>query len=143
MTNTHTITDVFVDTSAFVSLWDDLDSNHIKAIKLQVKLEEINAHIHTSSDIIGESLTVIGRKIGKKESTEFYEMLKKSKVHEIFIDEATHKETRLFFKKVKPKNISFIDCSSVIAMKRNKIKYIFSFDEDFKKMGVELLSDAV
>ena len=64
-------------------------------------------------------------------------------IKEIFIDQAIHNETRKFFAKVKSKNISFIDCSSVIAMKRNKIKYIFSFDEDFRSMGVKLLGDAV
>jgi len=42
---------------------------------------------------------------------------------------------------VSSKNISFIDCSSAVAMKRNKIKTIFSFDKDFKKLGVNLAAD--
>jgi len=143
MISMPTISDIFVDTSAFVSLWDDLDSNHIKAIKLQVKLEKLKVNVFTSSDVIGETLTVISRKIGKKESTQFYENFKKSKVDEIFISESIHQETIKFFVRIKSKNISFIDCSSVIAMKRNKISVIFSFDQDFKKLGVKLLEDVV
>jgi len=45
------------------------------------------------------------------------------------------------YKRIKAKNISFIDCSSVVAMKRNRIKIIFSFDEDFRNLGVVPVSD--
>ncbi|MDP3918088.1 MAG: PIN domain-containing protein [Candidatus Woesebacteria bacterium] len=136
------ISKVFIDTNVFVALKDDTDSTHEKALKLLKILIEQKTSLFTSSDIIAESLTVISRKLGKDEAMEFLKELK-TYAKEIFIDESIHAETRKFFAKVKSKNISFIDCSSVIAMKRNKIKYIFSFDEDFKKMGVELLADAV
>lgn len=142
MINMHTISKVFIDTNVFVALKDDTDSTHKRALKLLEILVKQKNPLFTSSDIIAESLTVISRKLGKDEAMEFLKELK-TYAKEIFIDESIHKETRRFFAKVKSKNISFIDCSSVIAMKRNKIKYIFSFDEDFKKMGVELLGDGV
>jgi len=137
------ISKIFIDTSAFVSLWDDKDPNRIKAINLQVELEKANADIYTSSDIIGETLTVLSKKIGKSEAIKFYQKIKESGIKEIFIDELLHKKTREFFTTVKSKNISFIDCSSVIAMKANKIEVAFTFDKDFKKMGVKLLEDVV
>lgn len=143
MTNMHTISKIFVDTSVFVSLWDDKDPNRIKAIKLQIKLEELGVDVYTSSDVIGETLTVISRKIGKKNSTEFIKKIVQSNVNIIFINEFLHKETIRFFKTVKSKNISFIDCSSVVAMKRKKIDVAFTFDKHFKKMGVKLLEDVV
>jgi len=135
------ISKVFVDTSAFVSLWDDKDSNRIKAINLQVKLEKLGVEIYTSSDVIGETLTVISKKIGKKQAIEFADRIFKSGVCMIFIDRFLHLETIEFFKKIKSKNISYTDCSSIIAMKNNKIQTAFSFDEHFKNMGVKLLGD--
>ena len=141
--NMLTASNIFVDTSAFVSLWDDKDPNHIKAIRIQSKLKELKVNVYVSSDIIGETLTVISRKLGKENAIDFLEKIQESNVQEIFIDEFLHKETRKFFRKIKSKNISFIDCSSVIVMKRSKVDVIFSFDEDFRSMGVKLLGDII
>jgi len=138
----HTISKTFLDTNVFVALRDEEDLTHSKAIILYDLVKSQKIKLYTSSDIIAETLTVMSKKVDKKSALEFLDWIE-GRIGEIFIDENLHKETRKFFKSVKSKNISFIDCSSVVAMKRNKIKYIFSFDEDFKKMGVELLSDAV
>ena len=143
MINMHMISKLFVDTNIFVSLNDETDATHEKALVLKEKIRGITDKLYTSSDIIGETLTVLSKKLGKEKVNEFYNNFSKLGIKEIFIDQAIHNETRKFFAKVKSKNISFIDCSSVIAMKRNKIKYIFSFDEDFRSMGVKLLGDAV
>ncbi len=129
---------IFVDTSSFVSLEDNKDPNHNKAIALAHALFNQNAKLYTSSDIIGETLTVISRKLSKKASIIFYENYIKSGFTEIFIDSKLHEETREFFLKVRSKNISFIDCSSVIAMKQQGITQIFSFDKDFTTLGVKL-----
>jgi predicted nucleic acid-binding protein len=137
-----TISKVFVDTNVFVALRDTSDSTHTKAVKYYELLKKDGCKFYTSSDIIAESLTVISKKISKKSALTFLDEIE-GVIKEIFIDEFLHKETRDFFKRVKSKNISFIDCSSVIAMRRAKIKVIFSFDEDFKKMGVKLLGDVV
>ena len=143
MTSTLTITKTFVDTNIFIALNDEADSTHKKAVELKEKLRELGTILYTSSDVIGETMTVLSKKLGKKKCNEFFDNYSKLGIREIFIDEYLHKETRDFFKRVKSKNTSFIDCSSVIAMRRSKIKVIFSFDEDFKKMGVKLLSDVV
>lgn len=139
----HTISKVFVDTNVFVTIRDTTDSTHIKALELSEYLDKNQVEWYTSSDIIGETLTVLSKKISKKIAIDWYRDFLKSEIHEIFIDEKMHKLSRSYFLKVRSKNISFIDCSSVIAMKRNKIDVIFSFDEDFKSMGVKLLGDVI
>lgn len=137
------ISKIFVDTNVFVSTRDTNDNTHKRAVKFSEYLAKNKTTWYTSSDIISETLTVLSQKLGKNIAVDWYNDFTKSDIKEIFIDENIHKETGKFFKKVKSKNISFADCSSVVAMKRNKIDTIFSFDEDFKKMGVELLADAV
>lgn len=137
---TNMPTKIFVDTSAFVSLHDGHDPNHKKALDLALRMDRENAELHTSSDVIGKTLTVISRKMGKIKAAEFFNNFKSSGVREIFIDEELHEQTRKFFMKVKSKNISFIDCSSVVAMKKRGLKTIFAFDQDFKKLGVSMLS---
>lgn len=137
-----TISKVLIDTNVFVALKDITDSTHKKALQIYKELKEKGVKFYTTSDIIAESLTVISMKLNKKASLEFLSEIG-GVITEIFIDEYSHKETRKYFKRVKSKNISFVDCSSVVAMKRNKIAAVFSFDEDFKKMGVKLASDIV
>lgn len=137
------ISKIFVDTNVFVAIRDTADTTHKKAIKISKYLDKNKLKWCTSSDIIGETLTVLSKKLGKTICVDWYKDFKNSSIEEIFIDEKLHKETRSFFKRVKSKSTSFIDCSSIIAMKRNKIKYIFSFDEDFKKLGIKLLEEVV
>jgi len=140
MTNMPTISKIFIDTNVFVASRDLNDSTHLKAINLFNKLVQKKVRFYTSSDIIGESLTVISRKLGKNEAIHFLNEVNKI-ADEIFIDEKIHGQARKLYKRIKAKNISFIDCSSVVAMKRNRIKIIFSFDEDFRNLGVVPVSD--
>lgn len=128
---------VFIDTNVFVALRDRNDSTHNRAKLVQDRLIKSGAIFFTSSDVIAESLTVISRKLGKGQAIGFL-MEIESIAKEIFVDENLHIISRNFFNKVKSKNISFVDCSSVIVMKHNKINTVFSFDEDFRKLGVSL-----
>ena len=137
------ISKVFVDTNVFVTTRDFNDSTHQKAVDLSEYLLANEAAWYTSSDIIAESLTVLSQKLGKSVALDWYKDFKNGNIKEIFVDEILHREARSFFTKIKSKNVSFVDCSSAVAMKRNKIDVIFSFDEDFKGMGIKLLGDLV
>lgn len=128
-------------TNVFVATRDFNDSTHKKAIELSNFLLNREADWLTSSEVIGETLTVMSQKLGKQVALDWYKDFEKGGIKEIFVDEILHKTARRFFKKIRSKNVSFVDCSSVIAMKRNKINIIFSFDKDFRKMGVGLLGD--
>lgn len=138
MTNMPTTKNrVFIDTNVFVALRDKSDSTHDRAKLVLDRLTKSGTTFFTSSEVIGETLTVISRKLGKKHAVEFL-LEVGDMVKEIFVDENLHKISRSFFNEVKSKNVSFVDCSNVIVMKNNRIKAILSFDEDFKKLGVKL-----
>jgi predicted nucleic acid-binding protein len=135
-----TSTKLFVDTNIFVALRDETDSTYKKAQALLRKISKERYILYTSSDVIGETLTVISKKLGKGSARKFLEYIDSGLVNEIFIDEQLHQRARELFAQTPQKNISFIDCSSVIAMKSQKIDTIFSFDQDFKKLGLSLFS---
>ena len=138
MTNMPTKTKkVFIDTNIFVALRDENDSTHNRAKLVLNRLMKAKVIFFTSSDVIAESLTVISRKLGKKHAIEFLKEIK-FMAKEIFVDENIHLITRNFFKEVNSKNISFVDCSNIVVMKHNKISTLFSFDEHFKKLGINL-----
>lgn len=134
-----TTSKIFIDTNVFVSIRDENDSTHNKSLGLFTKLERNSSQLYTSSDVVGETLTVMSRKLGKTIAMDWYQDYKKSAVVEIFLDEEMHNEARKVFLQARLKNISFVDCSSIIAMKSSKITTAFTFDEHFKKLGVNLL----
>lgn len=138
-----TTSKAFVDTNVFVATRNENDPTHKKAIRLFDYLKKNSIQLYTSSDVIGETLTVMSKKLGKAIAADWFNDYKKSEVKEIFVDEDIHEEARNLFFQVRSKNISFIDCSSAVAMKKNKINVIFTFDEHFKKLGVRLLGEAV
>lgn len=137
-----TIFKVFVDTNAFVALRDTKDSTHKRAKRILDKLIQRKAWLYTSSDIVGETLTVVSRKLGKSHAREFAREAEKM-AEEIFISQEMHDEARKLFFKITSKNISFIDCSSAIAMKQSKIDVVFTFDKHFKSLGVKLIEDNI
>ena len=143
MINMHMISKIFVDTNVFIASRDNKDNTHKKTLKLVDFLSKSKCVWYTSSNIILETLTVMSQKLGKDVALDWYNDFIKGEIREIFIDEILYKETLKYFKTIKSKNVSFVDCSSVITMKRNKIDAIFSFDEDFRKLGVKLLSDVL
>ena len=134
---------VFIDTNIFVALANKNDSTHARALKLLDFLEENRAILFTSSDVIGETLTVMARKLGKKEAIDFLAGYKISGIKEIFIDEEIQEDAQKLFLRVRSKLVSFIDCSCAIAMQQNKIPYAFTFDKQFKGLGVKLLEEMV
>lgn len=130
---------LFVDTNIFVALKDKNDPTHQKAYALLDRIEKQDLVLFTSSDIVGETLTVLSRKLGKQAAKEFLNEYQQGGINEIFINETIHQEARELFEKTNSKNISFIDCTTAVAMKSQKIQTIFSFDQDFKKLGVSLI----
>lgn len=135
------VSKIFVDTNIFVATRDFNDSTHQKALKLTKYMEGKNCAWYTSSDVVGETLTVISQKLGKDIASDWHKDFLKSGIRVIFVDQLIHKKAKEFFLKTKQKNISFVDCSCVIAMKESNIDTIFSFDKDFKKMGMKLLGE--
>ena len=68
----HIIFEVFVDTNVFVTIRDNTDSTHKKALKISEYLSKNKIRWATSSDVIGETLTVISKKLGKGIALDWY-----------------------------------------------------------------------
>lgn len=129
---------IFVDTSAFYAIWDAGDSSHDSAIKILLGLLDED-QILTSSEIISETLTLISMRIGKASATKFYNEILFG-IETIVLDFETYNESIDLFKIIKSKNVSFVDCTSFVICKKNKIDFAFSFDVHFKKQGIKILT---
>jgi uncharacterized protein len=135
MINTLMDYKIFVDTSFFVSLYDEKDPNHNEALKLSSNLPE-EALLYTSSEMISESLTVISQKTSKKRSIDFYDDI--LPIELIIVDIDTFNKSVDLFKKIKSKNVSFADCTSFVICRELDIDAVLTFDKHFKKQGIKI-----
>jgi len=134
--------DVFLDTSFIVSLFNNKDSNHSKALLLQTTVLSEVEHRYISSFVYAEYATILSQRLGKEEFVK-YQKFFQAWVQELFIDAHLHGITKKYFETLKNKDISFVDASSILAMKKYKIKHIVTFGKHFgeleRKFGVKII----
>lgn len=130
---------IFIDTSAYYALYKIDDKHHQIALKIARNiLSSTSKHI-TTNIIITECLTLISMRVSKEKSLQLGKMILESTTQIVFIDQYYHQKAFGIFQTIKDKNISFADCTSFAVMRYLGIKKAFSFDNDFKKYGFELL----
>jgi len=134
---------IFVDTSAFLALVNEKDNNHVAAKQFleDIKNGKIRVKkIITSDYIIDETITRIRYSVGHKEAVEWGKDILASKVIEkIEIQKEIFGLAWELFQTYEDKKLSFTDCTSFALMKKKGIEKVFSFDEDFARLGFVLI----
>ena len=134
------MTNIFIDTSAFVALLDEKDIDHKRAIGKAAEIAAQGWQTITSDYVLDESYTTILKNAGHKGAMAFDRKLRTEAWKVEWINQVRFIETQRVFRRFnKDKQWSFTDCTSFVVMKELKIKKAFSFDEHFKQMGFELL----
>lgn len=134
---------LFVDTSAFLALVNEKDDNHLAAtmfleeiMKGKVKIKKII----TSDYIIDETLTRIRYVVGHKEAVEWgQDIIASNVVEKVGVERELFEPAWELFKTYDDKKLSFTDCTSFAIMKTRGIEKVFSFDDDFERVGFKLL----
>lgn len=131
---------LFIDTGVFFARLYQKDQNHEAATKTWLTI--INDYqIVSSNYIFEETITLVRKKIGIRESIEFANQLLQSKNIQIYeIDSNQRKKAFDIFKKYDDKDFSFTDCTSFTFMQELNIKKAFSFDKHFSQMGFTLIN---
>ena len=124
---------VFIDASFYLSLLNPQDNNHQKAMLIAEKYK--NADYITSYMVLGELLTVASMRYDKELAILFVEKILKSRTKIIMEKKELIKKAFDIFKQIRSKNISWVDCYSLVLMKKLKIKKALTFDRHFKKLG--------
>jgi len=134
---------IFVDTSAFLALANVKDNKHVAAKQFleDIKNGKIRVkNIITSDYIIDETITRIRYSVGHKEAVEWGKDILASKVIEkIEIQKEIFGLAWELFQTYEDKKLSFTDCTSFALMKKKGIEKVFSFDEDFARLGFVLI----
>ena len=132
-------TQIFVDTSAFIALFNKKDQYYHSATTYFKSIQPEHIQLHTSNYIIDETITRIRIMDSHKAAFEFGKHLFASKIFQKhYVNEELEQEAFELFKKYADKKLSFTDCTSFALMKWLGIKQAFTFDDDFIKVGFEI-----
>lgn len=129
------MTRLIIDSSFYLALAIDSDTNHLRAL---IAAKKISGAKITTEDFLKETLTVISQRQGKQAAGVFYQYV-------ISDTEILPITTELFYigleKFLSPKlnkNISLIDCIGAAVYEDIRADAIASFDDHFKLLGLKV-----
>ena len=126
---------IILDTSFIVAFYNIRDQNHQEAVNVMDDIVKGKyGELYITDYIFDESMTVIFIRLKNlSETVKIGEALRKSS-EMLEIGKSDFENTWNLFEKQTHTAFSFTDCSTIEIMKRNAIKNIATFDEDFTKV---------
>lgn len=131
---------IFIDTSAFVGIYNTDDAHAKNAALINKKIQQRNINLLTTNYVVAEALTVISQRAGKPQARSFGDYIFSGRLPILQIDEDLQQQSYDYFKTVKQKDVSYVDCTCFVVCKQLGIKQVFSFDNHFEKHGLKLLT---
>ena len=129
---------VFVDTSALIALGNQSDGKHTTAKRCMKRLS--SASLVTSDYVLDEMLTrwlTTGR---ARRGFEFLDAILGSPRYTIaFVDQKIFHLARERAEAYQEHRLSFTDCTNVVFVSEMRLDAIFSFDDDFSNVGLNVV----
>jgi len=131
---------IFVDTGAFVARYIRRDGHHRKARRAWAEIERNKSRCFTSSFVLDETFTLLGRRASYAFAADRARSLLRSAALTILRPEADDEEKAIdLFAKFADQEVSFTDCVSFVLMRRNRLDRAFTFDRHFGSAGFEVV----
>jgi len=129
---------IFIDTNFYVSLENKADSNHEKAKEILNSLIQKDPQFFTTTLILYETVTVISLRVGREAAIYFKDNFDPA-TRVLWLDKAIETKAWNLFRKIKDKDVSFVDCYSFALLGELMVREVLTFDKDFAKQGFQLL----
>ncbi len=132
------MSDVFVDTSAIYALLVEEDDNHEDARMAAESLGKLGATLVTSSFVLLETVALLQTRVGIGAVRVFYlDVLPLLRI--IWVDEDLLHRAINALLAASRRQVSLTDWASITLMQDHRIDQAFAFDEDFTRMGIDLI----
>lgn len=127
---------IYIDSNYFIALYNLEDANYAHAFQVSRHLDGKPLRLFTSNLVFAEVVTVLSQRVGKKTAIQTGNyLLSRADLSLLHIDEELQEESWRIFQRIEQKNISFIDCSIIAAMKTENITNLLTLDKkDFKQL---------
>lgn len=132
---------IFIDTGPFLARFLKKDQYHNQALRLWTKLEKSKKQCLTSSAVLHETLTLMGRRSSYEFAAERARSIYQSQVLTILYAGPDDEHVALeSFEKFSDQKVIFVDCLSFALMKKHKLHEVFTFDQHFSMAGFKIWS---
>ncbi|MBW2534346.1 MAG: PIN domain-containing protein [Deltaproteobacteria bacterium] len=130
----------FVDTDAFLARYVAADQHHRAAQRTWKKLGRTKQRLFTSSFVLDELVTLLGRRAGHAFAAERARRIYASPRLEILRPTRAGELAALdLFERYAASQVSFTDCVSFALMKQARIRRAFTFDRHFVLAGFDTI----
>jgi len=138
------VTQIFVDTSAFVALTDKKDRSHAAAKRCLQTLARSRRPLVTSTYVADEVIALVRMRLGHAVALTAGEALLESRWCQLIdIDEALRARAWSIFSTYSDQTFSFTDCTSFALMRSLGAEEAFTFDRrDFAAAGFSVIPSA-
>ena len=131
---------VFVDTSAFVALFEEDDEFHRAARATWNRLLDDDIELRTSSYVVPETVAVLQRRSGMEAARAFLQ-LALPLVYVDWVAAQIQAAAQPLFIALNRRDLSLVDCVSFELMRELGIRTAFTFDPHFGEQGFTCLPD--
>lgn len=134
------VTQVFVDTGAWIALAATRDPFHARAVETFADLSKKGIRLSYSVPVVLETFTFLERNIGRDVALQWKDALQK--VPRLRLLECTKVDLAKsweYFARRDLHKLSAVDATSFAIMKRESIKTAFTFDAHFAAVGFQVV----
>lgn len=132
---------VFIDTSLFVSLFEEDDDRHDEAMRLFEEAMARKLGVVISDYIFDECVATVNSRADHSTAVKAGDFMLSSNVIElIWLDQDLKLKAWEYFTTHADKGYSFTDCTSFVLMKEMKLIHYLAFDKHFEQAGFRLFS---
>lgn len=129
---------VFVDTSVFLAVLAEDDTNNTIASETLASLVENGEQLITSNYILVESYALIQRRMGMDAIRDFQDKILPALIT-AWVSAEEHQRAMAQFLSENRRNLSFVDCSSFEIVQRVQAEKVLTFDSHFRAQGFEVI----
>lgn len=129
----------FVDTSAWVALFDSSDKYHPLALSGLDLLLGTPVIFFTSDYVFDETVTLLMKRQGKAQAIRYGNWVLSAKnITLIHVEEAAWQGAWEMWQHYSDKQWAFTDCTSFVLMRQHHLHRAFAFDHHFEQAGFQL-----
>lgn len=129
---------VFVDTSAFLALFDADEQHHTDAQRIWRQLADANALLFCTSYVLAETTALVQNRLGMAQLLAFHENVFPF-LRIVWVDSTLHGAGMAALLTANRRQLSLVDCVSFAAMRQSGFSTVFAFDIHFEEQGFDVL----
>jgi len=131
---------VLLDTSAIYALTDSRDTNHAAALAIRDRLITERWRLFTTNFIVAETHALLLARLGHIVALRVLQEIDRSTMTLVRVSLADERKAREILAQYDDKDFSLTDATSFAVIERLRITAAFTFDRDFSRYGLTILS---